>query len=203
MYRETAPLPSVKLPGTGKTIEVRGKTRTRERKPGKPKPLEGRKIVHEEPTEWGWLRQELVPCRNPRCRKDPDHHGPYWYSYRLLNRRWIMTYHGKERPALEGKISLADAEDRVRRLSRRMTLDKNDLDRLSRIVTDLSNETNAAVLRVRTQAGALISREYERRDADLRDRVRSLTAKKDRGETLTPDEERSLDHALRAFEGDH
>ncbi len=44
--------------------------------------------------------QQASYCGKPRCRKcrEGGGHGPYWYSYRVVNGRTVRTYIGKELP---------------------------------------------------------------------------------------------------------
>lgn len=61
-------------------------------------PLQGKRVIQEKErlATGTWIRLEQVPCGNPRCRKVPDLHGPYWYSYALKDGQWRATYHGRE-----------------------------------------------------------------------------------------------------------
>jgi len=46
-------------------------------------------------------RQQINFCGKPRCRKCQQGigHGPYWYSYHVVDGRTIRTYIGKNLPA--------------------------------------------------------------------------------------------------------
>src|SRR4029077_11868745 len=46
-------------------------------------------------------RQQMNFCGKPRCRKCQQGigHGPYWYSYQVVDGRTIRTYIGKNLPA--------------------------------------------------------------------------------------------------------
>ncbi len=128
-------------------------------------------------------RQQINFCGKPGCRKCRDGigHGPYWYSYRVVDGRAVRTYIGKtlppgvqvpasqKSPAVTDPAALRLAEMRDARKSLSSEID--ELDRL--LAADPTNEEALrrlmlALLQSKRRGEAL--RAYQRLASALRDR---------------------------------
>ena len=128
-------------------------------------------------------RQQVNFCGKPRCRKCQQGigHGPYWYSYQVVDGRTVRTYIGKNLPpgvqvptsqqppaAIANPAALRLADMRHVRTSQSSEID--ELDRL--LALDPSNEEGVrrlmmALLRSKRRGEAL--RAYQRLVSVLRD----------------------------------
>ncbi len=171
--------------------------------PGFPPIGHGRRIEQDEPISGGWLRLEYVPCGNPRCRKDPDEHGPYWYSHRFLDGRWRMKYHGTSRPALEPPVAVEDARRVLDVLGGRAELTDQELTHLRRIVADLNATAGSPEMLLRVKALDLIVREKKRRGSQLRQLHTEFLEKSLAGLPLTTEERVTFDNAADLLMEDH
>jgi tetratricopeptide (TPR) repeat protein len=128
-------------------------------------------------------RQQVKYCGKPGCRKcqEGTGHGPYWYSYQVVDGRTIRTYIGKNLPpgvqlpssqkpptAKTGTAALRLAEMRQARKS--LTSEIDELDRL--LAADPTNEEAVqwlmvALLQSKRRGEAL--RAYQRLASVLRD----------------------------------
>src|SRR5260221_2063051 len=130
-------------------------------------------------------RQQINFCGKPGCRKCRDGigHGPYWYSYRVVDGRAVRTYIGKtlppgvqvpasqKSPAVTDPAVLRLAEMRDARKSLSSEID--ELDRL--LAADPTNEEALrrlmlALLQSKRRGEAL--RAYQRLASALRDRYK-------------------------------
>ena len=128
-------------------------------------------------------RQQVNFCGKPGCRKCQQGigHGPYWYSYQVVNGRTVRTYIGKNPPAgvqlpstqkpfstITGTAALRLAEMRNARKS--LTSEIDELDRL--LAADPTNEEAVrrlmvALLQSKRRGEALHA--YQRLVSDLRE----------------------------------
>src|SRR5215472_12147415 len=108
-------------------------------------------------------RQQISFCGKPRCRKcqQGTGHGPYWYSYQVVDGRTVRTYIGKNLPpgvevptsqtpplsaANPAAARLADMRDargsvasEIDELDRLLTLDPTDEDVVRRLMIALAH----------------------------------------------------------------
>src|SRR5258708_32279563 len=134
--------------------------------------------------------QQISFCGKPRCRKCRESigHGPYWYSYQVVDGRTIRTYIGKalppgvqvpdsqKSPTPADLAALRLAEMRAARKSRSSEID--ELDRL--LAADPTNEEAVrrlmiALLQSKRRGEAV--RAYQRLATALRDNKREPSAK--------------------------
>ena len=163
------------------------------------------RVVKEEPIRDGLvLRLQYVPCGKPRCRKDPDEHGPYWYSYYLVNGRWKREYHGRNRPPADEFWTIDQAEEIVSRMADGQSLDDQQVTKLERLANAMaatSEDPRAAALERR--ARRLVTAERQRRDDWIRRRYEQLASKRTAGIQLTDDERADLSRLGRVLAEDH
>jgi hypothetical protein len=155
----------------------------------------GREIVGKEKIGDTWLRLEKVPCRSPRCRKKPDLHGPYWYSYRWAKGRWRAKYHGRNRPDIFPRYSLDDAQRILDECSGLDGFSDEKTTELRRIIADMSRQSGDVALALRAKASRLLS--------EIHERYEYLVDKALSGEALTADERESMTHLSGLLAGDH
>jgi hypothetical protein len=165
---------------------------------------EGR-VVTEEPIRDGLvLRLQYVPCGKARCRKDPDEHGPYWYSYYLVNGRWKREYHGRNRPPAEAFWTIEQAEGIISVVPEGQSLDDQQvtmLETVANAMAAMSEDSRAVTLERR--ARRRVAAERERRDHWIRQRYEELASRRDDGAKLTDDERAELSRLGRILAEDH
>jgi hypothetical protein len=161
--------------------------------------------VKEEPIRDGLvLRLQYVPCGKPKCRKEPDEHGPYWYSYYLVNGRWKCEYHGRNRPPAEEFWTIDQAEEIVSGESKDQSLDDEQvamLERLANAMAAMSEDPHAVALERR--ARRLVAAERQRRDDWIRQRYEELSSKTNAGAQLNSAEREELNRICGALAQDH
>src|SRR5215469_522065 len=130
-------------------------------------------------------RQQINFCGKPGCRKCREGigHGPYWYSYRVVDGRTVRTYIGKTLPpgvqVPASQKSPATADPAALRLAEmrdaRQSL-SSEIDELDKLLTaDPTNEEvlcqlMLALLQSKRRGEAM--RAYQRLASALRDRYR-------------------------------
>ena len=159
----------------------------------KPPVARGRRIEQEEYIEGQWLRLEYVPCGSSRCKKEPDEHGPYWYSYKLLGGRWRAVYFGRKRPKLRQQLNEKRVKTLLTKLETTKEIDDQAIKKLGQAVVDLSSVKGAEAKELRVRAATLISDEEQRRETHLRKAHRQLLEKVLSGKKLNRRERASFD----------
>ncbi len=163
----------------------------------------GRRVESSERFDDRWLRSEWVPCGNARCKKEPDLHGPYWYSYTWTNDRWRTKYHGRKRPDFGPSRSLGEVRETLALLSAKPDLTEAEVTKLCNQVADLAHLDGAEVSELRREAALLVARHEERRELEIVERHRSLSARALVGEQLTSKERDELAHLSGLLASDH
>lgn len=169
-----------------------------------PPEADGR-VVTEEPIREGLvLRLQYVPCGKPKCRKQPDEHGPYWYSYYFVKGRWKREYHGRNRPPAEDFWTTEQAKSVIAALPQGQRLDDQQvtmLETLANAMASMSEDLRAAALEQR--ARQLVSAERQRRDDEIRQRYEELASRKTAGVQLTSGEREELNRICDVLAQDH
>ena len=150
------------------------------------------------------LRLQYVPCGKARCRKDPDEHGPYWYSYYLVNGRWKREYHGRNRPPAGAFWTIEQAEKCLSSVPEGEELDDRQvttLETLANGMAAMSEDPRAAA--IEKQARTLVTTERQRRDDWIRQRYDELASKRNAGVELTRDERDELNRICGVLAQDH
>jgi hypothetical protein len=164
---------------------------------------EGRRIVSTERVNGTILRLEYVPCGSSRCRKRPDEHGPYWYSYRLVDGKWTIRYYGTTKPASPPMISFKEAKDIIGRISKLNIIEEEDIHALYRILAAFASDDNKITIALKDSTISLIEREHMRREYLVRDRHRRLLSKAESGRHLNKKEQKDLENAAALLADDH
>jgi len=169
-----------------------------------PPASKGRVEREERPFDWLTLRLEFVPCGKAKCRKTPDEHGPYWYSYRLVAGHWKREYHGRNRPEPEDFWTIERAEECLSKICDASALDDaqvTDLEKLAGGMAALSADPRAAELQKR--ARSVLVQERKRREESIRQRYEYLSSKRNADAKLTAEEKDELSRLGRILAEDH
>jgi len=121
----------------------------------------------------------------------------------LANGRWRTKYHGRKRPDLGPTRSLGEVRETLALLSAKPDLTEAEATKLCNQVADLAHLDGAEVSELRSEAALLVARHEERRELELVERHRSLSARALAGERLTSKERDELAHLSGLLASDH
>ncbi len=181
-----------------------GKAAIRKKLASMPPEAESRVVTEETIRDGLVLRLQYVPCGKAKCQKVPDEHGPYWYSYYLVNGRWKREYHGRNRPPAEDFWTIEQAKMYVVGVPEGMSLDDRKvttLETLANAMAAMSEDPRAAALENRSRK--LVAAERQRRDNWIRDRYDALASKRNAGADLSREERHELSRLGRILAEDH
>ena len=141
------------------------------------------------------LRCEYVPCGKASCRKEPDEHGPYWYSYSLLAGNLKATYHGRDRPPLPNSSCIDEATRFLSHDFEGRSLTEDERAELRAIAEAMSSlRENARAPTLEKTARELLRRDERRTEEAIRSRFEALISRRDSSpETFTAEERGELE----------